>query len=66
MTQTTFEPCVTSMRPYETYTSGSTIALEFFFFIISGLWGYWHCGQSWPIVPASGDGEDDCGEADGM
>jgi hypothetical protein len=20
----------------------------------------------WPIVPASGDSEDDCGEADGM
>jgi hypothetical protein len=31
-----------------------------------GLWGYWHCGHSWPIVPASGDSEDDCGEADGM
>jgi hypothetical protein len=28
--------------------------------------GYWHCGHSWPIVPASGDSEDDCGEADGM
>jgi hypothetical protein len=27
---------------------------------------YWHCGHSWPIVPASGDSEDDCGEADGM
>jgi hypothetical protein len=24
------------------------------------------CGHSWPIVPASGDSEDDCGEADGM
>jgi hypothetical protein len=35
----------------------------FFFF---GLWGYWHCGHSWPIVSASGDSEDDCGEADGM
>jgi hypothetical protein len=23
-------------------------------------------GHSWPIVPASGDSEDDCGEADGM
>jgi hypothetical protein len=28
------------------------------------LWGYWHCGHSWPIMPASGDSEDDCGEAD--
>jgi hypothetical protein len=36
------------------------------FFFNSGLWGYWHCGQSWPIVPASGNSEDDCGEADGM
>jgi hypothetical protein len=26
----------------------------------------WHCGHSWPIVPASGDNEDDCGEHDGM
>jgi hypothetical protein len=34
-----------------------------FFF---GLWGYWHCGHSWPIVPASGDSEDDCGEAERM
>jgi hypothetical protein len=33
---------------------------------LSALWGYWHCGHSWPIVPASGDSEDDCGEADGM
>jgi hypothetical protein len=22
--------------------------------------------HSWPIVPASGDSEDDCGEVDGM
>jgi hypothetical protein len=29
------------------------------------LWGYWHCGHSWPIVPASGDSEDDC-RTDGM
>jgi hypothetical protein len=36
------------------------------FFLNSGLWGYWHYGYSWPIVPASGDSEDDCGEADGM
>jgi hypothetical protein len=35
-------------------------------FFNSGLWGYWHCGHSWPIVRASGDSEDDCGEADGM
>jgi hypothetical protein len=26
------------------------------------LWDYWHCGHSWPIVPASGDSEDNCGE----
>jgi hypothetical protein len=31
-----------------------------------GLWGYWHCGHSWRILPASSDSEDDCGEADGM
>jgi hypothetical protein len=37
--------------------------INFFYF---SFWGYWHCGHSWPIVPASGDSEDDCGEADGM
>jgi hypothetical protein len=35
------------------------------FFLFNFL-GYWHCRHSWPIVPASGDIEDDCGEADGM
>jgi hypothetical protein len=35
-------------------------------FFLFGLWGYWHCGHCSPIVPASGDSEDDCGEADGM
>jgi hypothetical protein len=39
---------------------------DVFFFLLFGLWGYWHCGHSWPIVPASGDSENDCGEADGM
>jgi hypothetical protein len=38
----------------------------FLLLLLFGLWGYWHCGQSWPIVPASGDSEDDCGEADGI
>jgi hypothetical protein len=23
--------------------------------LLVDVWGYWHCGQSWPIVPASGD-----------
>jgi hypothetical protein len=30
-----------------------------FHYLLFGLWGYWHCGHSWPIVPASGDSEDD-------
>jgi hypothetical protein len=37
-----------------------------FIFLLFGLRGYWHCGHSCPTVPASGDSEDDCGEADGM
>jgi hypothetical protein len=37
-----------------------------FLLCIFGLRGHWHCGHSWPIVAASGDSEDDCGEADGM
>jgi hypothetical protein len=37
-----------------------------FLLLLFGLGGYWQCGHSWPIVPASGDNEDDCGEADGM
>jgi hypothetical protein len=36
------------------------------FLLLFGLWGYWPCGHSWPIVPASGDSEYDCAEADGM
>jgi hypothetical protein len=41
--------------------------LQFYFLVLLlfGLWGYWHCGHSWPTVPASGDNEDDC-KADGM
>jgi hypothetical protein len=35
-------------------------------FLLFGLGGYWHCGHSWPIALASGDSEDDYGEADGM
>jgi hypothetical protein len=42
------------------------ILVLLFFYYLFGLWGYWHCGHSGPIVPASGDIEDDCGEADGM
>jgi hypothetical protein len=41
-------------------------AISLCIFLNSGLWGYWHCGHSWPIVPASGDSEGNCGEADGM
>jgi hypothetical protein len=40
--------------------------LGLFYYFLFGLWGYWHCGHSWPIVAASGDSEGDCGEADGM
>jgi hypothetical protein len=36
------------------------------YFFLFCLWNCWHCGHSWPIVPASGDSEDECGEADGM
>jgi hypothetical protein len=39
---------------------------SYLFFLLFGLWGYWHCSHYLPIVPASGDSDDDCGEADGM
>jgi hypothetical protein len=42
------------------------VVSKYFKVFLFGLWGYWHCGHSWPIVPASGGSEDDCGEADGM
>jgi hypothetical protein len=46
------------------------VVIYYFYFLMSfflfGLWDYRHCGHSWPIVPASGDNEDDCGEHDGM
>jgi hypothetical protein len=47
-------------------TMGTRVHHREFFFYYCGLCAYLHCGQSWPIVPASGDSEDDCGEADGM
>jgi hypothetical protein len=40
---------------------GRAIAQAGFFFCEA-----WHCGHYWPIVPASGDSEDDYGEAHGM
>jgi hypothetical protein len=52
--------------PVETRTNTRFTRLYEGFFFYSGLWSYWHCGHSWHIVPASGDNEDDCGEADGM
>jgi hypothetical protein len=27
-------------------------------FFLFGLWGYWHCGHSWPMVPASGNSDE--------
>jgi hypothetical protein len=56
---------------YQTYVSYSRqfdtlVSIFYFFLFLFGLWDYRHCGHSWPIVPASGDNEDDCGEHDGM
>jgi hypothetical protein len=45
---------------------GSESTCFYPFFFLFGLWDYRHCGHSWPIVPATGDNEDDCGEHDGM
>jgi hypothetical protein len=42
------------------FASNLATVAEWSFFLF-GLRGYWHCGHSWPIVPASGDNEDDCG-----
>jgi hypothetical protein len=56
-----------TFNKYEPYPkSGQYAHICFLFFYLFNLCGYWHCGHSWPIVPASGDSEDDCGEADGM
>jgi hypothetical protein len=38
----------------------------YYFFIIIWFVRLLALRHSWPIVPASGDNEDDCGEADGM
>jgi hypothetical protein len=43
--------------------------MEFVFYIFFIIWSVRLLAlepHSWPIVPASGDSEDDCGEADGM
>jgi hypothetical protein len=45
---------------------GKSATINIIFLLLFCLWGYSHCGHSWPIVPASGDSEDDCEEADGM
>jgi hypothetical protein len=46
--------------PWQQWTETSLwfddVGTSAFFFLV------WHCGHSWPIVPASGDSEDDCGE----
>jgi hypothetical protein len=57
--------CVTFRWVGETKLNGLYLYnIKVIFFVC--LWGYWHCCHSWPFVPASGDSEDDCGEADGM
>jgi hypothetical protein len=55
MTRPSFEPGRRGGKP-------ATI----FLLLLFGVWVYWHCGRAWAIMPASGDSEDDCGEADGM
>jgi hypothetical protein len=40
-----FEPTIPAFKRAKTFHA--------FFFLLFGLWGYWHCGHSWPIVPAS-------------
>jgi hypothetical protein len=39
-------------------------ASHFFFILVCEAIGT--AATRWPIMPASGDSEDDCGEADGM
>jgi hypothetical protein len=60
-----FEPGISKVQKKSANQDAGYEYSDFFFFY-SGLSGYWHCGHSWPIVPASGDSEYDCGEADGM
>jgi hypothetical protein len=36
-----------------------------FFFLLVG-WNFGYCGHYWPIVPAPGDSDGDCGEIGGM
>jgi hypothetical protein len=47
---------------FDVSTSSFSVSSIFFLFYYFDLWGYWHCDHSWPILPASGDSEDDCGE----
>jgi hypothetical protein len=64
--QSLFRCCDEDKNSYPFSESNPSLVTIFFFIFFFGLWGYWHCGHSWPIVAASGDGEDDCGEAHGM
>jgi hypothetical protein len=64
-----FPLCVThvvAIKPTLIWPLNLVNSIDYDFFFLFGLWDYRHCGHSWPIVPASGDNEDDYGEHDGM
>jgi hypothetical protein len=52
---------ITSVDRYLYRNPSNTI----FFYLLVG-WNFRYCGHNWPIVPASGDNEDDYAEADRM
>jgi hypothetical protein len=59
-------PCRHGGKPATNRLSYGAAQFMPFLLLLFGLWDHWHCGYSWPIVLASGDREDDCGESDEM
>jgi hypothetical protein len=53
-------------RSFPEDIAAASVTLKINFFLIFLRWDFRYCGHYWPIVPASGDSEDDCGEADGL
>jgi hypothetical protein len=41
------------VQPIPSHPHTDSQKWRFCIFFLFALWGYWHCGHSWPIVPAS-------------
>jgi hypothetical protein len=56
ITESQWRHTISICKVYQ-FTELLTSSYFIIFLLLFGLWGYWHCGHSWAIVPASGDSE---------